>query len=140
MRGLKNIMAILAILAPTAAWAHCACRCPERHHHARVQTHHWDEADDWAPSRYFERVVIAQRPCDNYPASAARVHASGVTWLNVRVGADGWVRASALRDSSGRADLDRAAMACVADWHFGRAGVGSWQAVRVVWRWHTAWG
>ena len=127
MRGLAGhlgkSLALVATLSPTAAWAHCCCD--------------WHGA--WHPvvRSHAERFnFVSGRDCDNYPASALRAQASGVTWLQVRVGADGWVRATRISHSSGRDDLDRAAIACVSDWHLGGAGRHDWRVVRVGWRFH----
>lgn len=86
--------------------------------------------EQWSSARF---EVTAGRPCTNYPASAARAQASGVTWVKLRVDRDGFVEAAQIRDSSGRADLDRAAIACATHWHLG-AGY-TWRVARVTWRW-----
>jgi TonB family protein len=124
---------MLALLAPDAALAHCGCRHYHRHHARFIEhRHHWVER-----ARVL-RTVGAYRDCDNYPRSALEDGATGVTLLKIRVGEDGWVQASSVRRSSGRRDLDRAAQACVADWHFPDAATTDWRTVRVAWRIH--WG
>jgi TonB family protein len=124
---------LLAGLAPAAAWAHCCC---EHHHHAvrHHRTYHrMVRAEDWDLARF---EVTAGRPCGNYPVSALRARASGVTWVKLRVDRDGFVRASRIAGSSGRADLDRAALACVTGWHLGTGY--EWRSARIVWRFHRA--
>lgn len=125
MRG--KFLALAAVLATvsTAAWAHCCC---DRHHHRHARAAH---GGGWETARF---EFAAGRPCDNYPASALRARASGVTWVKLRMDEDGFVAASRVSRSSGRADLDRAAMACVAGWHLGHGR--EWRVARIVWRWH----
>ncbi len=121
--------ALIAGLMPTAAMAHCCC---EHHHHeARYREHHYRaaRADSWDTARF---DVTAGKPCGNYPASALRAHATGVTVVKLRVDEDGFVEASRIGGSSGRADLDRAALACVAGWHLGSGY--EWRVARIVWR------
>ena len=78
--------------------------------------------------------IVSNRPCDNYPASALRAGASGETWVKLRVGDDGWPEIVRLSRSSGRADLDRAALACVRGWYF-HDGY-DWREARITWRFH----
>ena len=92
------------------------------------QWHYPERSESW---RY---PVVANRPCDNYPASALRAGVSGVTWVKLRVGDDGRPEIVRLSRSSGRADLDRAALACVRGWHF-RDGY-DWREARIAWRFH----
>lgn len=133
---LGKSLALITALAPTAASAHCCCE--HRHHEARVERHHsyhrvarsW-ESDRWETARF---EVTAGRPCDNYPRSALRDQASGFTVVKLRVDEDGFVEASRISESSGRRDLDRAALACVAGWHLG-AGY-EWRTARISWRYH----
>lgn len=136
-KTLALIAALIPSLAPTAAAAHCCCCCEHRHHAAvrHVERSHYRvvRAERWDVERF---QVTAGRPCDNYPRSALRAGASGVTWVKLRVDADGFVEASRIASSSGRADLDRAALACVAGWHLG-AGY-EWRTARIVWRFHWA--
>jgi TonB family protein len=122
LRHLGKLLALIAALSPTAAWAHCCCEHDGWH---RVERSHAERFD-----------AITDRACDNYPASALQAQASGVTWLQVRVDADGWVQAARIRHSSGRADLDRAAIACVTDWRLPGADGYDWRTVRVGWRFH----
>jgi TonB family protein len=135
-KTLGKAIALIAALTPTMAAAHCCCCCEQRHHHqARVhRSHHrMVRTGHWETARF---QVTAGRPCGNYPVSALRAHASGVTWVKLRVNEDGFVAASRISESSGRRDLDRAALACVAGWHLG-AGY-EWRTARIVWRFH--WG
>jgi TonB family protein len=124
---LGKTLAFIAALAPTAAYAHCCCDHREhvRYHHRAARVDGWDTAS-------FE--ATAGRPCGNYPRSALRAQASGVTWVKLRVDEDGFVEASRISRSSGRADLDRAAIACVAGWHLGNGH--EWRVARVSWRFH----
>jgi TonB family protein len=128
-------------LVPAAAWAHCCCDHPGRAHrearyeryddHYRERMTHWHGGERaWRETRY----VVTNRNCDNYPRSALRDGASGTTVLNIRVGDDGYTETVSIRRSSGRADLDRAALACARGWYF-RAGP-QWQEARVSWRYH----
>ena len=127
-------LALIAGLAPVAADAHCCCDHSHRHHVS--------SREDWSYSTH--RVVredfddldaVSHHTCRNYPASAFRAHATGTTWVRIRVGDDGFVEASRISQSSGRADLDRAALRCVASWHF-RHGY-DWRAVKIAW--HVSW-
>lgn len=124
---LGKTLVLIAALAPAAATAHCCCDHREhvRYHHRATRVDSWDTAR-------FE--VTAGRPCGNYPASALRAQASGVTWVKLRVNEGGFVEASRISRSSGRADLDRAAIACVAGWHLGSGH--EWRVARVSWRFH----
>ncbi len=130
-KTLLSIMGALAAgLMPIAADAHCCC---EHYHHreARFREYHRvARAEHWDDAARFD--VTAGKPCGNYPASALRAHASGVTVVKLRVDEDGFVEASRIGGSSGRADLDRAALACVAGWHLGSGY--EWRVARVVWR------
>lgn len=125
---LAKTVAFIAALAPIAADAHCCCD-----HREHVRTHHHRAArvETWHTARF---EATAGRPCHNYPRSALRAEASGVTWVKLRVDEDGFVEASRISRSSGRADLDRAAIACVAGWHLGTGA--QWRVARVSWRWH----
>ncbi len=123
---LGKILALIAALSPTMASAHCCCEGEHRHHAARYY-----REDNWETARF---QVTAGRPCRDYPVSAAHVGASGVTWVKLRVDDDGFVQASRISESSGRRDLDRAALACVAGWHLGTGA--HWREARIVWRWH----
>lgn len=132
---LAKSLALIAALAPTAAAAHCCC---EHHHHREAARayerrvyHRVAHVERWDTGQF---EVTAGRPCNNYPASAARAEASGVTVVKLRVDEDGYVEASRISESSGRRDLDRAALACVAGWHLG-AGY-EWRVARITWRWH----
>jgi TonB family protein len=120
---LAKTFALIAALAPTAAAAHCCCE--HRHHHHEARAENWDSA-------WFEST--AGRPCNNYPRSALRAQASGVTVVKMRLDEDGFVEASRIAESSGRADLDRAARACVAGWHLG--GGSEYRVARIVWKYH----
>ena len=122
---LAKTVAFIAALAPVAADAHCCCDHVRTHHHRAARVESWDTAR-------FE--TTAGRPCNNYPRSALRAEASGVTWVKLRVDEDGFVEASRISRSSGRADLDHAAVACVAGWHLGTGA--QWRVARVSWRWH----
>ena len=133
---LAKTSALIAALVPTAAAAHCCCEREHRHHHEargreRLQYHRVARGESWRTAQ-FERTV--GRPCNNYPRSALRAQASGVTVVKIRVDEDGYVLASRISESSGRADLDRAARACVAGWHLG--GGSEWRVARIVWRYH----
>ncbi len=130
MRRLATLLTLIAALVPAAAWAHCCCDHPGKHHHAarKTSTYHAERSERW---RY---DVVTNRSCDNYPGSAMRAGASGVAWVNIRVGDDGWPDSVRLSRSSGRADLDRATLACVRNWHF-RDGY-DWRQARVTWRFH----
>ena len=138
MSGLLNTigkpLALFAGLVPTAAFAHCCCD-GHRPNQARVYehrtTHRVVRTEHWDTGRF---EMTAGRPCNNYPRSALAGHASGVTWVKLRVDGDGFVEASRLSESSGRADLDRVALACVSHWHL-RAGY-EWRVARIVWRYH----
>ena len=139
-KTLGSAVALVAALTPTVAAAHCCCCCEREHHrhvrHVSRPVYRAVRAEHWDVERF---QVTAGRPCDNYPVSALRAHASGVTWVKLRVDADGFVEASRISESSGRADLDRAALACVAGWHLG-AGY-EWRTARIVWRFHwSSWG
>jgi TonB family protein len=125
---LTFVAALIISGAPTAAIAHCGCG-----HRDHVRTHHHRAArvDTWDTARF---EVTAGRPCGNYPRSALRAQASGVTWVKLRLDEDGFVEASRISRSSGRADLDRAAIACVAGWHLGSGH--EWRVARVSWRFH----
>lgn len=126
MRGAAKILALIAALAPAAASAHCGCDGHERRKAWSYKAMHAH------PQAY---AAVFNRTCSNYPGSALRARASGVTWVAIRVGDDGWTRDARVSRSSGRADLDRAALACVRDWRFHDAGRYDWRAVRVSWRW-----
>ncbi|MDB5734877.1 MAG: Gram-negative bacterial TonB protein C-terminal [Alphaproteobacteria bacterium] len=129
---LAKTFALIAALAPTAAAAHCCCE--HRHHHeARADWgyHRTGRAESW-DGAWFEPT--AGRPCNNYPRSALHAQASGVTVIRMRLDEDGFVEASRVSESSGRADLDRAARACVAGWQLG--GGSEWRVARIVWRYH----
>lgn len=121
MKTLAKALGLVAGLAPAVADAHCCCE------HRDVSDR---MAEQWDRARY---EVTAGRPCGNYPASAARARASGVTWVKLRVDRDGFVEAAQIRDSSGRADLDRAAIACATHWHLGTGY--RWRVARITWRW-----
>ena len=128
-------LALVAALAPTAAFAHCCCDGP-RHHisYREHQVYHHVVREDWDTARFH---VTASRPCA-YPQW---LHgATGVTVVKMRVDEDGYVQAVRLGDSSGSPALDRAALACVSGWHLS-AGY-EWRVARVVWTWHWAssWG
>lgn len=128
---LARTVAFIAALTPMAADAHCCC---EHHHHAAREHRSWHRAarvDGWNTARF---EATAGKPCRNYPRSALRAEASGVTWVKLRVDEDGFVEASRISRSSGRADLDRAALACVAGWHLGNGH--EWRVARVSWRFH----
>jgi TonB family protein len=124
-------LALVAGLAPTMAAAHCCCDGHRHHVSYHRVVEHWD-------SERFQ--VTAGRPCNNYPASAARLQATGVTWVKLHVDGDGFVEAARISDSSGRTDLDRAALACVTGWHL-QAGY-EWRVAKIAWRWHwvSSWG
>jgi len=77
------------------------------------------------------RMVYTNRHCSNIPRSALRDGASGVTFLDIRIGDDGWADSVRVRRSSGRADLDRAALACARGWYFRDGPV--WQQARIEW-------
>ena len=135
MRGLVKLLTFAAALVPAAAWAHCCCDHAGRahykaHHEARMTRWHHVERDWHEDVRY----VTTNRNCDNYPRSALRDGASGMTLLNIRVGDDGYTESVSIRSSSGRADLDRAALACARGWYF--QGGPEWQQARVYWRYH----
>jgi periplasmic protein TonB len=66
----------------------------------------------------------AGNPLPKYPKSARRRGAEGRVVLAVRVGADGRARSVALRQSSGDADLDAAALEAVRRWRFAPASRG----------------
>lgn len=133
VKSLVKSLALAAALVPTMAVAHCCCEREHRHREVRVHhSHHrLARSDDWETARF---QVTAGRPCDNYPRSALRARAAGVTWVKLRVDEDGFVEASRISRSSGRADLDRAALACVAGWHLGTGY--EWRTARIVWRFH----
>jgi TonB family protein len=135
MRGLARLLIFAAALVPAAAWAHCCCDHPGQAHHAARMTR-WHHADRvWRDGRY---TVITNRSCsNNYPRSALRDGATGVTLLDIRVGDDGWTESVRIRRSSGRADLDRAALACVRGWYF-RDGP-EWQQAKISWWYHESW-
>jgi TonB family protein len=127
MRGVARLLTFIAALVPAAAWAHCCCDRPGRAHHEARQTR-WHYAERvWRDARY----VVTNRSCANIPRSALRDGASGVTLLDIRVGDDGWAGSVHIRRSSGRADLDRAALACARGWYF-RDGP-DFQQARVEW-------
>ena len=131
---LAKTLALIATLAPTAVAAHCCCEREHRHHSGyrtreRLQYHQVGRDEAWDTAR-FERTV--GRPCNNYPHSALRDQASGVTVVRMRLDEDGFVEASRISESSGRSDLDRAARACVAGWHLG--GGSEWRVARIVWK------
>jgi TonB family protein len=129
MRGVAKLLLFVAALVPAAAWAHCCCDHPGRaHQEARLTRWHHAERQDVG------HIVITNRNCDNYPRSALRDGASGMTLLDIRVSDDGWTNSVHIRRSSGRADLDRAALACARGWYF-RDGP-DWQQARVYWRYH----
>jgi TonB family protein len=128
MKILGTSLALAALLAPTLAQARCCCDDGRAH---------WREGSAYHAARVadFDHLAFVDgHLCANYPLSAARAHASGVTWLAVRVGGDGWVEDSYIGRSSGRADLDRAALSCVRGW---RQMVYGWRKVRVTW--HSSW-
>jgi TonB family protein len=133
LKTLGKTLGLIAGLAPVAADAHCCCDHPRHHVSAhedgdyRIERHAWREEQG-------DLTAVSNHICRNYPASAFRAHATGTTWVRIRVGGDGWVEASRISESSGRADLDRAALACVANWHF-RHGY-DWRAVKIAWRYH----
>ena len=129
MRGLAKILTFAAALVPAAAWAHCCCDHPGRAHH-EARTTRWHHAE-WRDTGY---TVITNRNCDNYPRSALRDGASGMTLLNIRVSDDGRTESVSIRRSSGRADLDRAALTCARGWYFQDGP--DWQQARVYWRFH----
>jgi len=71
-----------------------------------------------------------------YPVTARRRRAEGVVLVRARIGVDGKVLESALAQSSGAADLDRAALEGVRAWRFqperrGARSVESWVKVPV---------
>ncbi|MHA1536024.1 MAG: energy transducer TonB, partial [Alphaproteobacteria bacterium] len=69
----------------------------------------------------------AGNPLPKYPQSARRRGAEGRAVLAVQVGTDGRARSVVLRQSSGHADLDAAALEAVRRWRFApasRGGVG----------------
>ncbi len=88
--------------------------------------HHGDRV--WRDGGY---IVTTNRSCNNIPRSALRDGASGVTLLDIRIGDDGWADSVRVRRSSGRADLDRAALACARGWYFREGPV--WQQARIEW-------
>jgi len=129
MRGLARFLTLAAALVPAAAWAHCCCDHPGRAHH-EARTTRWHHAGQvWHEARY---TVVTNRRCGNhYPLSALRDGASGVTLLDIHVRDDRWAGSVRIRRSSGRADLDRAALACARGWYF-RDGP-DWQQARIEW-------
>jgi TonB family protein len=132
MKTFAKALALVAGLAPVAADARCCC---DHAGHHRVSAR-----DDWSYETrhrvvredFDELDAVSTHTCRNYPASAAP--ARGTSWVSIRVGDDGWVVASRISRSSGSAALDRAALRCVANWHF-RHGY-DWRAVKIAWRWH----
>jgi TonB family protein len=78
--------------------------------------------------------------CSNYyPASAAGRAEAGVTLVTFVVGTDGRVSGPVTVRSSGFQDLDQAALACIASWHYlpatfdGKPVAFGWRAI-VDWR------
>ena len=86
--------------------------------------HHGDRV--WREGGY---MVTTNRSCNNIPRSALRDGATGVTYLDIRIGDDGWADSVRVSRSSGRADLDRAALACARGWYFREGPV--WQQARI---------
>ena len=77
--------------------------------------------------------------CPGYPEAARQAGIEGDTVLTFRVGVDGMPHKARVNRTSGNVELDQAALACVADWHYrpatenGVAVDASWDAV-VSWR------
>lgn len=128
MRGLARLLILAAALVPAAAWAHCCCDHPGRaHYHARkIRSQHVERV--WRETGY---TVVTNRRCNNFPRVALRDGVSGVTWLDIRVGDDGWTRSVQIRRSSGYVALDRASVACARGWYFQDGP--EWQQARVQW-------
>lgn len=73
-----------------------------------------------------------------YPPDAENASRSGVTLLTFKIEADGSVAAVKINKSSGRANLDEAAMACVKQWHYAPIQV-SGKPVAVSWIGKVTW-
>src|SRR5436305_9514415 len=66
-------------------------------------------------------AVTTMRPhgCTGlYPQAARKVNASGTTTVRFVIGTDGNISQPSVDKSSGNADLDQAALACVTQWHY----------------------
>jgi TonB family protein len=74
----------------------------------------------------------------NYPAEALRQGEEGVTTLGFKILTDGTVDAVKVLVSSGSKRLDKAAVNCVADWHY-RPAIKDGQLVETDWKASVKW-
>jgi TonB family protein len=128
MKALGKALCLIVGLVPVAA---SACGCDHRNQAAGWEDWSYPVHRHVVHEELGELSALSHHTCTNYPDSAWHLSGVRTTWVDIRVGGDGWVHASRISHSSGRRDLDSAALACVADWHFRRGY--DWQAVKIVW-------
>jgi TonB family protein len=69
-----------------------------------------------APTQSMPAEPRFENDCTHlYPAAAAEIGAQGVTLVSVRIAANGSIQNAHVAQTSGNADLDKAALACVSD-------------------------
>ena len=84
------------------------------------------------------RIAIAHSCVNDYPAAAMAARAEGVTVVRFTVTEEGRVIDPAVDRSSGNAILDKAALACVAHWHY-RPAIKDGEPVAVPWQAEVRW-
>lgn len=76
--------------------------------------------------------------CRNYPHSSVWREAQGKAVVNFQVMPDGTVQSAVLAQSTGDADLDAAALSCVAAWHY-KPALRDGQPVQAAWAAQVEW-
>jgi TonB family protein len=76
--------------------------------------------------------------CDDVQHTADAKRLSGVTLLKMQIGVDGAPRDISVEKSSGDAEMDKLAVACVADWKY-RPAIQDGRPVAAAWYTRVAW-
>jgi TonB family protein len=80
----------------------------------------------------------APHSCNQYPAAELASHIEGTSTLRFRIGTDGEPKEIAIAKSSGNANLDQAAIACVTGWKYAPA-TKSGKPVETAWKADVVW-
>ncbi len=100
----------------------------------------WSDPDDTKPTATppLRITTVQSSKACAYPAAARQRQAKGDVSLSFKVGSDGTVRNPTILRSSGDADLDASAKACLASWRYKPALLND-KPVEIPWRTFLHW-